>query len=113
MSETPHELVSGGPVLPYDAMVSQYVRLSRQLAGFGADTGEYRKCRKPDCLRKVGAAVTYCCHACATAAEAPAPYEIEPYRPGEHWIHVHTEACEQRSAGRGEYTAAEVAMMAE
>ena len=64
---------------------------------------EYHKCGKPDCFRKVSLGSVYCCHSCATAAEAPAPYEIEPYRPGEHWVHVHSEGCEARNVQRGEY----------
>lgn len=68
---------------------------------------EYHKCGKPDCLRKVSPGSRYCCNACTTAAEAPAPYEIEPYRPGVHWVHVHSEECERRTAERGEYTWAE------
>lgn len=68
------------------------------------DIREYRKCRKPDCLRKVSPASAYCCYACSTAAEARAPYEIEPYRPGEHWIHVHSRECEERAKSRGEFS---------
>jgi hypothetical protein len=63
---------------------------------------EYQKCFKPDCMRKVTPASRYCCTACSAAGEAPAPYEIEPYRPGVHWIHVHSEGCEKRAAERGE-----------
>ena len=65
---------------------------------------DYRKCGKPDCMRKVSQSSLYCCHSCSTAAEAPAPYEIEPYRPGEHWVLVHSEGCEARSRERGEYS---------
>jgi hypothetical protein len=76
----------------------------------GMDIREYHKCRKPDCFRKVSLASVFCCHPCATAAEARAPYEIEPYRPGERWIHVHSKECEERAAERGEYTAFEAAL---
>jgi hypothetical protein len=70
---------------------------------------EYHKCRKPDCYRKVSNSAVFCCTACATAAEAPAPYEIEPYRPGEHWIHVHSKGCEDRHVRRGgAFTAGEL-----
>jgi hypothetical protein len=72
---------------------------------------DYHKCRKPDCFRKVSLSSLYCCTACTAAAEAPAPYEIEPYRPGVHWIHVHSQSCEERAAERGEYTWAEVVQM--
>lgn len=70
---------------------------------------EYRKCGKPDCYRKVSQSSLYCCHPCIKAAEAPAPYEIEPYRPGEHWVLVHSKGCEERSAERGgTFTAGEL-----
>lgn len=68
---------------------------------------EFHKCGKPDCMRKVSLASLYCCHSCSTAAEAPAPYEIEPYQPGVHWLHVHSKECEDRAAERGEYAWAE------
>ena len=71
---------------------------------------EFHKCRKPDCLRKVSLGSVYCCHSCSTAAEASAPYEIEPYRPGEHWVLVHSEGCEKRAAERGEYSVFEAAL---
>jgi hypothetical protein len=74
---------------------------------------EFRKCFKPDCMRKVSPSSRYCCHPCTIAAEAPAPYEIEPYRPGEHWIHVHSESCEKRAAERGECTWAESIALAQ
>jgi len=66
---------------------------------------DYHKCGKPDCMRLVSQVSRYCCHACATAAEAPAPYEIEPYDPALHWILCHSQGCEERSAERGECTA--------
>ena len=72
---------------------------------------EYHKCAKPDCFRKVGLASLYCCTACTTAAEASAPYELEPYDPALHWILCHRQSCGERSAERGEYTWAEVARM--
>jgi hypothetical protein len=62
----------------------------------------FGKCLKPDCLRKVTPGAAYCCTSCATAAQAPAPYEIAPYDPGSHWVLVHSEDCEERSAERGE-----------
>ena len=69
---------------------------------------EYHKCRKPDCMRKVKPGIWYCCTACSTAAEASAPYELEPYDPALHWILCHSQQCEERSAERGgEYTWAE------
>lgn len=74
---------------------------------------DYRKCFKPDCMRKVSPASRYCCHPCATAAEAPAPYEIESYRPGAHWVLVHSQGCEERSAERGECTWAESIALAQ
>ena len=71
-------------------------------------SGEFEKCRKPDCMRKVKPGIEYCCHACSTAAEASAPYELEPYDPALHWILCHSQQCEERSAERGgEYTWAE------
>ena len=73
--------------------------------------GDYKKCGKPDCMRKVSLSSRYCCGACTTAAEAPAPYEIEPYSPDLHWILCHGQSCDERSAERGEYTWAEVARM--
>lgn len=78
--------------MPYSAGACEHARM-----------GEYRKCGKTDCLRKVSAIAAYCCAPCATAAQAPAPYEIGPYRPGTHWLHVHSQGCEQRTADRGEY----------
>ncbi len=68
---------------------------------------EFFKCRKPDCMRKVGPGIWYCCHACSTAAEAAAPYEIEPHDPALHWVLCHSQSCEERAAERGEYTWAE------
>lgn len=68
----------------------------------GAD--EFAKCAKPDCYRKVSPASRYCCTPCSTAAEAAAPYEIEPYSPDLHWIHCHSGGCERRKAERGEFT---------
>lgn len=70
---------------------------------------EYHKCGKPDCLRKVSLGSRYCCHSCSTAAEARAPYEIEPYDPAAHWMLVHSKECEGRKAERGEYTVFEAA----
>jgi len=72
---------------------------------------EYHKCAKPDCFRKVSLASLYCCTACTTAAEARAPYELEPYSPALHPILCHSKSCDERSAERGEYTWAEVARM--
>jgi hypothetical protein len=71
-------------------------------------TGEFRRCGKRDCYRKVSGGAAYCCTPCATAAGAPAPYEIEPYRPGVHWVHVHSEGCEERHRERGAFTAGEL-----
>ena len=69
---------------------------------------EFFKCRKPDCMRKVKPGIWYCCPACSTAAEASAPYELEPYDPALHPILCHSQPCEERSAERGgEYTWAE------
>jgi hypothetical protein len=65
---------------------------------------EYHKCGKPDCLRKVSLASRYCCPSCSTAAEAPAPYEIEPHDPAQHPILVHSAECEKRRNQRGEYS---------
>jgi hypothetical protein len=70
-------------------------------------TPEYRPCGKPDCLRKVSPASRYCCGSCAMAAEAKAPYEIEPYAPAMHPILCHGKGCEERKAQRGEYSAIE------
>ena len=70
---------------------------------------EYHKCGKPDCFRKVSPASRYCCHSCSTAAEAAAPYEIEPYAPGMHWVLCHSKECEERKDQRGEYTVWEAA----
>jgi hypothetical protein len=74
---------------------------------------EFFKCRKPDCMRKVKPGIVYCCHACTVAAEAPAPYEIEPYDPASHWVLCHSQSCEQRSAERGECTWAESIALAQ
>ena len=76
------------------------------------DTAEYHKCRKPDCFRKVSLGSLYCCRSCTAAAEAPAPYEIEPYSPDLHAVLCHGQSCEERSAERGEYTWAEVQALA-
>jgi hypothetical protein len=65
---------------------------------------EFHKCGKPDCLRKISIGSLYCCPSCSTAAKASAPYEIEPYDPSAHWILVHSQSCEERSAERGEYS---------
>ena len=64
---------------------------------------EYGCCAKPDCLRKVSRGSKYCCASCSTAAEAPEPYEIEPYEPGKHPFLVHSAGCEQRATERGEW----------
>lgn len=61
----------------------------------------FHECVKPDCTRWVSAGSAYCCHPCSTAAEAPAPYEIEPYDPASHWLHVHSSDCEERARERG------------
>ena len=71
--------------------------------------GDYKKCGKPDCMRKVSQSSLYCCHSCSTAAEAPAPYEIEPYSPALHPILCHSESCEDRSCERGEFSVWDVA----
>jgi hypothetical protein len=71
-------------------------------AGLPGNPVNFMKCRKPDCLRKIPPGILYCCHSCGTAAQAPAPYEIEPYDPAAHWVLVHSEGCEQRSRERGE-----------
>jgi hypothetical protein len=68
---------------------------------------EFHKCGKPDCLRKVSLGSVYCCPSCATAAEASAPYEIEPYDPDVHPLLMHSKECEERAAQRGEYSALE------
>lgn len=64
----------------------------------------FHKCGKPDCLRKVSLASRYCCLSCSTAAEASAPYEIEPYNPAVHPFMTHSRECEERAAQRGEYS---------
>lgn len=64
--------------------------------------GEFFKCLKPDCLRKVTPGVAYCCEPCQIAATHHSPYEIEPYDPSALWLLVHSEFCEQRKAERGE-----------
>jgi hypothetical protein len=69
-----------------------------------ATVDDYRKCFKPDCMRKVSLGSRFCCGSCTTAAEARAPYEIEPYRPDAHWVLVHSKECEGRAAERGECT---------
>jgi hypothetical protein len=74
---------------------------------------EYHKCFKPDCMRKVSLGSRFCCGSCATAAESPAPYEIEPYRPGAHWVLVHSRECEGRAAERGECTPYEAIVLAQ
>ena len=74
---------------------------------------DYRKCFKPDCMRKVSPVSRYCCHSCTVAAEAAAPYEIEPYDPAVHWVLVHSESCEKRAAERGECTWAESITLAQ
>ena len=72
-------------------------------------TGEFRKCGKPDCYRKVSLMSVYCCTACATAAEDRPSYEIEPYDPAADWLHVHSKGCEERHAERGgAFTAGEL-----
>ncbi len=53
--------------------------------------GGYRKCGKPDCLRKVKPGIAFCCGPCATAAN------------GRHEIHEHSEWCNERAAQRGDY----------
>lgn len=74
---------------------------------------EYHKCLKPDCMRKISRGSAYCCHSCATAAEAAAPYEIEPYQPDAHWVLVHSKSCEDRAAERGECDAYEAVILAQ
>ena len=69
---------------------------------------DYHKCGKPDCMRKVSQSSRYCCHSCATAAEAPAPYEIELYSAALHPILCHGQSCDERAAERGEYTPQDV-----
>jgi len=71
---------------------------------------EYHPCRKPDCLRKVSPSSLYCCHSCTTAAEARAPYELEPYTLGLHWVLCHSAGCEERKTRRGEYSVHEAAL---
>ena len=71
--------------------------------------GDYKKCGKPDCLRKVSQSSLYCCGPCTTAAQAPAPYEIEPHSATLHPILCHSESCEARSRERGEFSVWEVA----
>jgi hypothetical protein len=61
----------------------------------------YHKCGKPDCIRKVSQASRYCCPPCSAAAEAPAPYELEPYSADLHPILCHSRECDDRSAERG------------
>lgn len=70
----------------------------------------FAKCLKPDCLRKIRPGAAYCCQACATAAEAPAPYELGPHDPSAHWVLVHGEDCEERSRERGDLTVLEAAI---
>ena len=71
--------------------------------------GDYKKCGKPDCYRKVSQSSLYCCYSCVKAAETPAPYEIEPYSPALHPILCHSESCEDRSRERGEFSVWDVA----
>ena len=72
---------------------------------------EFHKCGKPDCLRKISLGSVYCCLSCSKAAEASAPYEIEPYAPDVHYILCHSQSCEERSAERGEYTVFEADLL--
>jgi hypothetical protein len=69
-----------------------------------ATVNDYRKCFKPDCMRKVSLGSRFCCGSCSAAAEAAAPYEIEPYSPGLHPILCHSKSCDGRAAERGEFT---------
>ena len=73
----------------------------------------YHKCFKPDCMRKVSLGSRYCCGSCATAGEAPAPFELEPYSPALHPVLCHSQSCEERAAERGEYTWAESIALAQ
>ncbi len=103
-----------GPAVSWHAYAADAVACTERQRIRGIEEeqmNEFFKCRKPDCFRKVKPGISYCCHSCATAAEARAPYEIEPYRPGEHWILVHSQSCEERSAERGECTPLEADLM--
>jgi len=53
-------------------------------------SGDYRKCAKPDCMRKIAGGF-YCCGPCADAAG------------GGYEIHAHSATCDGRAAERGEY----------
>lgn len=72
---------------------------------------DFHKCGKVDCFRKVSPASRYCCTPCADAAEAPAPFEIEPFDPALHPFLCHSRECEGRKDQRGEYTFREVERM--
>jgi hypothetical protein len=76
-------------------------------------TGEYFKCLKPDCRRKVKPGVAYCCEPCQIAAEDRAPWELGPHDPAANWVLVHSEFCEQRKAERGECDDIEATMLAQ
>ena len=57
--------------------------------------GAYRKCGKPDCIRRVSLASVYCCTPCSVAAD------------GRYEIHAHSPECDQRAAERGPADATE------
>jgi len=97
---------------PHDCAEDHATRPQCQLDGGHVhpvvlDAAGYHPCDKPDCFRKVSQASRYCCIPCSTAAEAAAPYEIEPYSPDMHRMLCHSKECEQRRSERGEYSASE------
>lgn len=59
--------------------------------------GDFLKCRKPDCLRKVKPGVLYCCAQCSTADEGG--YELGG--PEAHPLLRHSAGCDQRTNDRG------------
>jgi hypothetical protein len=63
------------------------------------DNSGLRKCRKPDCMRKVKVGTDYCCSPCAVAAA------------GEYEIHEHSKGCNERTIERGECDAYEAVLM--
>lgn len=63
------------------------------------DLMQLRKCRKPDCMRKVKVGTLYCCSPCGIAAA------------GQFEIHEHSSGCDERSAERGECNEFEAVML--
>lgn len=60
-----------------------------------------KKCRKPDCLRKVKSSVTSCCDPCATADE------------GRYETTSHSKGCGRRTAERGAWSTREAGFRAQ